>query len=264
MVAGGLLLPRALLRPPPLAALGAARIACVVTAGGFTFSLCNTGGFAFAPAAHGGALTSPLGAVFTGLLAALFLGELLSRRRMLGLGLILAGATALLAAVVSAEPPASVFAGHALFVAAALQWAIYTVVMRGARLAPLDALSLACVGAAVVYLPAWLLLRGPAALLAAAPGNVAIQALLHGLASQVVSILLFNLAVVRLGASRPAVCGALVPPVVAAGATLLLAEPPAAAELPGLAALTLGVWLAASRGRMPPPSDRQPSQERHP
>jgi drug/metabolite transporter (DMT)-like permease len=245
MLAGAITLPRAALRPPPVRALGAWRTAVVVTAGGFTFSLCNTGGFAFAPAAHGGALTSPLGAVFTALLAALVLNERLSRARGAGLALILAGAVALLAAVLAADTPASVFIGHALFVAAGLQWAVYTVVMRGARLPPLDALSLACVGAALAYLPAWALLRGPAALLGAPAGTVLTQAVLHGLMSQVISILLFNLAVTRLGAARPATCGALVPPVVALGAALLLGEVPAPAELPGLALLTLGVWLAS-------------------
>lgn len=250
-LAGAITLPRALRHPPPVRRLGVWRTLCVVTMGGFTFSLCNTGGFAFAPAAHGGALTSPLGAVFTALLAAPLLGEKLSRPRLLGLGLIVAGAGLLLAAVAAAAMPASVFVGHALFVAAGLQWAIYTVVMRGARLLPLDALSLACVGGALAYLPGWLLLRGPHAVLAAPPATLLTQALLHGLLSQVISILLFNLAVTRLGAARPATCGALVPPMVALGAALLLDEPPAAAELPGLALLTLGVWLATRRAAPP-------------
>jgi drug/metabolite transporter (DMT)-like permease len=254
-VAGLITLPAAIARPPPIARLGPLRTLCTASMGGFTFSLCNTGGLAFAPAAHGGALTPTLGAVFTGCLAALLLGERLSGQRMLGLGLILAGAAMLVGATLAATLPPSIFIGHALFAAAALQWSTYTIIVRGSRLAPLDALVLTCIGSAVLYLPGWLLLRGPAALLAVPAGSLLVQAVLHGVLTQVLSVVLFNVGVARLGAARAALCGALVPPLVAIGATLFLGEPPSASELPGLAALTVGVWLASRKSARGPLSD---------
>lgn len=246
MVAGAITLPIALRRPPRLARLGPWRTLLAIGMGGVSFSLCNTGGLAFAPAAHGGAMTAPLGAVFTGLLAAFVLGERLSRRRAVGLAMIIAGAVAIVLANLAAAPPPSLFLGHALFLGAALQWATYTVIVRRAGLYPLEALSIACLGSALVYLPPWLLLRGPAVLLAAPPETLLAQGLLHGVIGQTASIALFNFAVMRLGASRAAACGALVPPMVAAGALLFLNEVPKLSELPGLAALTLGVWLATA------------------
>jgi drug/metabolite transporter (DMT)-like permease len=249
MVAAVITLPIALRHPPRLARLGPWRSVLAIGMGGFSFSLCNTGGLAFAPAAHGGAMTAPLGAVFTGLLAAFVLNERLSPRRSLGLVLIVAGAGAVVLANAVAAPPASLYLGHALFIGAAAQWATYTVIMRRAGLYPLEALSIACLGSALLYLPAWLVLHGPATLLAAPWQTLAVQGVLHGVIGQTASIALFNFAVMRLGASRAAACGALVPPMVAAGATLFLDEPPQLAELPGLAALTAGVWLATAAPR---------------
>jgi drug/metabolite transporter (DMT)-like permease len=245
LVAGVVVLPIAILYPPPLGRLGAWRSVAAACMGGLTFSLCNTGGLVFAPAAHGGALTAPMGAVITGLLAPFLLGERLSGWRAAGLGLIVGGAVALLAAVMSAGTPASVYIGHALFLGAAVQWSLFIVVTRRAHLTPLESMVLACVGSALIYLPFWLLLRGPGHLLAMPWTVLAVQGLLHGLVAQTLSIVAFNFAVVRLGASRAAACGALVPLLVALGAALFLGEPPTPAELPGLAAISLGVWLAA-------------------
>lgn len=244
-VAGLLALPAALLRPPPLRRLGAWRTVVAACTGGLTFSLCNTGGLVFAPAAHAGALTAPMGAVFTGLLAALLLHERLSRWRVIGLGLIVVGALILLGATMAGGLPSTVLIGHALFLAAAVQWSFFTVLIRGARLMPFESLTLCCVGSAMIYMPIWLLWRGPAHLLAVPWDVLAVQGLLHGVIGQTLSIILFNFGVVRLGAARAAACGALVPTLVALGATLFLAEPPQPAELPGLAAISLGVWLAA-------------------
>jgi drug/metabolite transporter (DMT)-like permease len=57
--------------------------------------------------------------------------------------------------------------------------------------------------------------------------------------------------VTRLGAARAAACGALVPPMVAAGAWLFLDEIPHLGELPGLAALTFGVWRTTTAPMAP-------------
>jgi drug/metabolite transporter (DMT)-like permease len=253
-VAGLVTVPIAAANPPPIVRLGALRSVLAASMGGFTFSLCNTGGLVFAPAAHGGALTPTLGAVFTGTLAALLLGERLTRLRLAGLALILLGAAILLAVTLASDAPASIFIGHALFATAALQWSLYTITIRSARLAPLPALALANIGSAVLYLPPWLVLRGPGAMWALPLRVLVEQGVLHGVLTQVVSVVLFNLGVLRLGAARAASCGALVPPLVALGAALFLAEPPQATELPGLAAVTVGVWLASRKTGPAPPS----------
>jgi len=253
-VAGLLTLPAALPCLDSLARLGLVRALAGAATGGFSFSLCNTGGLVFAPAAHGGALTPTLGAVFTACLAALLLGERLSTLRLVGLALILSGAAWLVGGAFASDLPPSIHLGHLLFAGAALQWSVYTIIVRGARLGPVEALVLTSVGSAVLYLPFWLALRGPSQLLAVPWTVLLVQAVLHGVLTQVLSVVLFNFAVTRLGAARAALCGALVPALVAVGATLFLDEPPGAAELPGLGALTVGVWLASRRTAGPSPS----------
>ena len=261
-VAGLITLPAAFSRLRSLARLGLPRALAGAATGGFSFSLCNTGGLVFAPAAHGGALTPTLGAVFTACLAALLLGERLSRLRLAGLALILSGAAWLVGGAVAADLPPSIFLGHLLFAGAAMQWSAYTIIVRGARLGPVEALVLTCVGSAVLYLPFWLVLRGPAQLLAVPWTVLLVQAVLHGVLTQVLSVVLYNFGVTRLGAARAALCGALVPPLVAVGATLFLDEPPRPDELPGLAALTVGVWLASRRTAVPTPPGSPPSRAR--
>ena len=98
LVAAGLMAPHALRRGLALWQVKPLPLLGVVSGSGFAFSLCNTGGLAFAPAAHGGAMTSPLGAVFTGVLAWGLIGEPLPLRRVAGLVLIAFGAAVIVAA----------------------------------------------------------------------------------------------------------------------------------------------------------------------
>lgn len=244
LTAGVLMLPHVARHRIPLARLSAPELAVIVAGSGVAFSLCNTSGLVFAPAAHGGAMTSPLGAVFTGLLAHLLIGERLGRKSALGLAMIGAGtATIVLASLGGAWGERS-WLGHLLFAAAGLLWASYSVSVRGARLAALDAVAISTLGSALVYLPPYLLLRGPR-FLAAPPGELAVQAALHGGIGATLSIILFNLGLVRLGAARAAAAGALTPTLTAAMAAVLLGEVPSAAEAAGMAVLTVGVWLAS-------------------
>lgn len=244
LVAAALMAPHALRRGPALWRVRPAVLAGIVLGSGFAFSLCNTGGLAFAPAAHGGAMTSPLGAVFTGLLAYGLIGEPLGRRRVVGLALIAAGAGAIVLSSLDGDWGPDAWIGHLLFCAAALLWAIYTVAVRGARVGSCDAVALGVIGSAALFVPPYLLVCGAA--LAAAPlRELAIQALLHGVLGATVSVILFNHGLVRLGAGRTAAVGALTPAMTAALGIPALGEVPSAAEAAGLAVLTGGVWLAS-------------------
>lgn len=252
LAAALLMLPHALQRGLPLRRLGAPRLLVVVAGSGFAFSLCNTGGLAFAPAAHAGAMTSPLGAVFTGLLAHALIGERLGRRSLAGLVLIAAGAATIVLASLEGAWGGRSWIGHLLFATAGLLWAGYSVATRGARLAALDAVALSAIGSAVVYLPPYLVLVGPRFLAAPWP-EIALQAALQGGIGATLSVLLFNLGLIRLGAARAAAAGALTPTLTALFGALALGEVPGAAEVVGMAALTAGVWLASGARLAPAP-----------
>lgn len=245
LVAAGLMAPHALKRGRALWRVEPVALAGVVLGSGFAFSLCNTGGLAFAPAAHGGAMTSPLGAVFTGFLAWGLIGEPLPRRRLVGLALIAAGAAAIVLASLDGLWGPRAWIGHLLFTAAGFLWAAYTVAVRGARVGVLDAVTLSVVGSALAFTLPYLLLVGPR-FLAAPPWEVAVQGLLHGALGATLSVILFNRGLVLVGATRAAAVGALTPTLTALFGIIVLGEVPSPIEAIGIAVLTLGVVLASA------------------
>lgn len=244
ITAACLMLPYAAARPPRVRRLRWSTLAAIVLGSGVAFSLCNTGGLVFAPAAHSGAMTSPLGAVFTGLLAHWLIGERLGRRSAVGLALVTAGAATIVVSSLGGAWGGRTWIGHLLFAAAGLLWAIYNVAARGARLGALDAVALSCIGSALVYLPGYLLAVGPR-FLAAPWQEIAVQAALHGGVGATLSIFVFNLGLLRLGAARAAAAGALTPMLTAAMGAATLGEVPTLPEALGMAVLTAGVWLAS-------------------
>lgn len=255
-----LMLPHVLRHRMPLGRLSLPTLAVIVAGAGFAFSLCNTSGLLFAPAAHSGAMTSPLGAVFTGLLAHFLIGERLGRRSALGLAMVAGGAGAIVLSSLGGAWGGRTWIGHLLFTAAALLWASYNVVVRGTRLAALDAVAITSIGSALVYLPPYLLIRGPR-FLAAPSAEIAAQAALHGGIGATLSIILFNLGLVRLGAARAAAAGALTPTLTALMGVAVLGEVPSVPEAAGMALLTAGVWLASgarlsSADSLAPPGPR--------
>ena len=93
--------------------------------------------------------------------------------------------------------------GHGLFLGAGLAWAFYTVAMRKARLDGLHAAAISAVGSMVLYLPVFAILPG-GTLAAAQWSDIALQAIVQGVLTAIVSLLLYGRAVSILGASSGA------------------------------------------------------------
>src|SRR4029077_20013630 len=158
-VAGLLLLPYALRKGLALDRLGLLGVAAIVTGCGAPMVLLVNAGLLFAPAAHAGALFPGVMPLMVAILAAVILKEGFTLQKSVGLVLIAAGAGGVLwgtgGAIGSAQN-----VGHALFLAAALAWAGYTVAMRRARFDGLQAAAIAAVGSLVLYLPAYAWIAG--------------------------------------------------------------------------------------------------------
>lgn len=248
LFAAAAMLPVAL-RGIPLGALGPWRTLAIVLGSGAGFSLLNTGGLNYAPAAHAAALTAPLGGVCTGLAAHWLLKERLSRRAVIGLATITAGAVGIVAAsmVESGTGGARMLIGHLHFLAAAMCWAGYVVVVRRSGLTALQATAVGVIGSALVFSIPWLIFAGGA--IRAAPwSEILLQGTVHGLIAAALSVVMFNIAVVRLGAARSGAATALAPVLGAVLALVVLHEAAGLLEWAGYATVALGVWLAASRG----------------
>lgn len=232
------------------------RLACMVVGGGLPFGLLALAGVQWAPAAHMGIFLAGSVPLFTALGAGLFYRESLARIRLLGLLLVLAG----LAVLGAHSLPASTGAwrGDALFVLAAMLWAVYTLAFRGSGLTPWQ-------GAAVVNAWSALLLVPVAALwgvprLASAPwADVLCQALGQGVLAGLLGLVTYMAAIARLGAARASLSAALVPMFTVLGAAWLLGEPLAGASLLATALVMAGVACAAG-GVSAPGSPSAPRQ----
>lgn len=115
---------------------------------------------------------------------------------------------------------------------------------RRSGLEPWHAAAVICVWSAALALPLWLLSGGPPRLLAAPPGEVALQAVAQGVVAGVLGLACYGAAIRRLGAGLAATSGAAVPPLTALGGAWLLGEAPNAATLVGVVLVAAGLGLA--------------------
>jgi drug/metabolite transporter (DMT)-like permease len=222
-------------------------IAIVVGCGAPMVLLFNVG-LLFAPAAHGGALFPGVMPLMVAILAALILGEPFTRQKTVGLSLIVLGAFGIVWAT-GGKIGTAQNVGHLLFLAAGLAWACYTVAMRRARLDGLHAAAIAAVGSLVLYLPVYAYVAGIS--VSKAPlFDIALQAVVQGLLTAVVALLLYGRMVSILGATGGAAFVALTPVTTALLGILVLGEWPSAVDCVAIAFISVGVY-AVSGGPLP-------------
>jgi len=230
----------------PFAARPAA-LAFVVLGAGLPFGLLAMAGARFAPVAHMGAMLPGAMPLFVALVAAIVLGERYRAARLLGFALIASGIALIgwrVFAQMAGGTGGDTLLGDALFLAAAMVWSVYTVAYRRSGLGPWQAAALVNAASMVLVLPIWIA-SGTQRLLAAPLADVLTQVAVQGVLAGMLGLWTFTLAVQRVGASRAAASGALVPVLSATGGFLFLGEVPGPAVIAGIAATSLGVALAA-------------------
>jgi drug/metabolite transporter (DMT)-like permease len=252
-VAGLLLLPYAMRKGLALDRLGGLGVAAIVAGCGAPMVLLVNAGLLFAPAAHAGALFPGVTPLMVAILAAAILKEAFTIQKSVGLVLIAAGAVGIVCGTGGAIGTAQNI-GHAAFLAAALAWAGYTVAMRRVRLDGLHAAAIAAVGSLVLYLPAYALIAG-GRIFQAPIFDIALQAIVQGVLTAIVALLLYGRAVGILGATRGAAFVALTPAMTALLGIPVLGEWPSALDWTAIAVISLGVY-AASGGPQPAPGLR--------
>jgi drug/metabolite transporter (DMT)-like permease len=242
-VAGPLLLPVLLRRGLAVDRLGWVGLFAVALGGGAPYALVVGAGLVFAPVAHASALTQGVLPLTIGLMAAFVLGERLTALRLVGFGLIIAGAL-VIAGIGLAGFRGVESIGHALFIGATLLWASYTVAIRYARLDGLHAAAIAAVTSLVFYLPIYAILFG-GRLMAAPWSEIVLQGLYQGVLTAVLSLVLYGYGVALLGASSAGAFIAFGPVIAALLAIVTLGEWPRPQDWLGIAVITAGVYLAS-------------------
>jgi drug/metabolite transporter (DMT)-like permease len=246
-VAGLILLPYLFNKGLAFDRLGWIGLAAIVLGGAAPVFLANSG-LLFAPAAHAGALFPGVMPLMVALLAAVFLREEFTSTKKLGFAFILAGVLGVVCGSGS-EVGSWQNVGHGLFLGAALAWAFYTVAMRKARLDGLHAAALCAVGSMLLYLPIFALMPGTT-LAAASWSEVGLQALVQGVLTAIVSLLLYGRAVAILGASSGAAFAALCPAMTALLAIPILGEWPKPMDWMAIGLISAGVYIG-SGGPLP-------------
>lgn len=247
-VAGAILSPYLMRKGLALDRLGWVGVAAVAVGCGAPMVLLVNAGLLFAPAAHGGALFPGVMPLMVAILAAPVLGEAFTPRKYMGLILIVVGAIGIVWASGGTLGTRQNI-GHLLFLCAGLAWACYTVAMRWARLEGLHAAAIAATASLALYVPIYAIVaRG--SLIDAPILGVALQAIVQGILTAIVALLLYGRMVDLLGATAGAAFVALTPATTALLGIPVLGEWPSAIDWVAIALISVGVYLV-SGGPLP-------------
>jgi drug/metabolite transporter (DMT)-like permease len=215
---------------------------CILGAGA-PFLLIIGNGMRYAPTADVGPLVPGTMPLIVAALSVAIFKEKLGWARALGFALCLAGVLTIAGRSILTSSGNTSF-GHLLLVTAAFCWACYTVAFRLVGVTAIEMAALVSFWSALVMLP-----FGLPPLIEAfnkgAHGDIMVQAAIQCLGSGLVALILYNIGIARLGASRAAAFVALVPALATLIAIPLLKEIPDGASIFGVVTTGAGVLLAS-------------------
>ena len=225
--------------------------------GGLMYALFSYNGFFYAPASHASVLMTGSLPLWTTLLAWWVLREQIAATRAVGLlcivlGDLLVGGASLLKVFDEGE----IWKGDLLFIAAALSWSSYIILVRRHGLDAVRATMAITVFACVTYVPVFVLavlLDGlPTHLMSAPWQEVVFQALFQGVGSVVISGMAFTHMIRYFGPVRSTMITAVVPGLSALGAVVFLQEPMHWNLLLGLTLVTCGIVFGVRQAKPEP------------
>jgi drug/metabolite transporter (DMT)-like permease len=215
---------------------------CILGAG-VPFLLIIGNGMRYAPTADVGPLVPGTMPLIVAVLSVILFKEKLGWARALGFALCMAGVLTVAGRSILTSSGDTSF-GHLLLITAAFCWAGYTVAFRLVGISAIEMAALVSFWSTLVILP-----FGIPPLLDAfnkgAHNDIIVQAIIQGLGSGLVALILYNIGIARLGASRAAAFVALVPALATLIAIPLLKEIPDLASIIGVVTTGAGVVLAS-------------------
>jgi len=231
--------------------------------GGLGYALLAYTGFFFAPATHASVLLPGSLPLWTALLAAVVLRDRITPGRAIGLALIVLGDLFVGgASLLHALKGGVIWKGDLLFMAAAMCWASYSVLVRKHALEAVRATIAITVFAFMTYVPVYTLLVASGAVasrLGSAPlGEILFQMLFQGVGSVVISGITFTRMIQYFGPVRSTMITALVPGLSALGAVVFLGEPLYWNLIAGVLLVTAGILFGVQRSRSANPKPQGP------
>lgn len=230
---------------PTLAGIGWRRGLLLLLTGGPLFAFLQTGGYAFAPLAHGAVIAPSTVTVLSTIGAVLLLGEHLTRWHAIGGATVIAGVVLISWHGFTASAVTdTAWIGDLMFVTSSLLWAVFTILMRKWRINPIRATAVVAVLTASVVVPGYFAFRGFDRLMTLPADALLAQGIAQGLIQGVVTLLAYSKAIAILGVSRAVLFPAIVPAISILIGIPLVGEWPDAAQITGLALVTLGLLAA--------------------
>jgi drug/metabolite transporter (DMT)-like permease len=212
---------------------------------GTPFGLLMFGALQFAPPSHAAVFPFTAMSVMGMVLGAVVLGESLSLRKLVGIGIVLSGLV-LVSGVDAASFTMRAALGDAMFVAAGTLWAGFGIVLRRHRLDPLLATAVVSLSALLTYVPVYFIVVGAERLMSVAPQVFWTEVLVQGAIAGAGTLFTYAKMVSLLGPARAAVFPALAPGLAALMAWPVLGHVPTLAETAGLAIVMSGLIVAVT------------------
>ncbi len=214
--------------------------------GGVGYGLLVYSGFSFAPSAHAGVFVNGGIPFWTVIMVTIMGGFRIEKHIIIALflsscGLLLIGFDSLF----SSSQVAGVWIGDILFLAAALCWAVFGLLMRHWQIQPLHAVFGVASFALVFYLPVYLLWL-PKTLRQAGWDEIGLQCFYQGVVAALLAAAMYNYANQKMGACQASMMLALVPAVSAIGAFFILDEKLSLTIMLGIAIVSAGAILGAT------------------
>lgn len=231
-------------RPIPwatIALMGLAGVCLYYT--GFNLSLVYT-------SASQGALIQSFIPIVTALLAAIFLKESLSVKRLLGIGISIAGVVLIILLTAPSTNAQNPMLGNVLMLGTVVIWAVYTILAkRVADVDPLVVTAYATAFGTLLLIPAALFELSSKSF-PAISGSVLLSIVYLGAVSSAGGLLLYNQSLKHLEASQTANFMNLMPVIGVAVAVLFLGESLTLWQIVGGALVLIGVWISLQNQRV--------------
>ena len=237
-----------------LAGIGVGRAVALTLLGGAPFALLQTGGYGFAPLAHGAVIAPSTVTIVSTLGATLFLRERLSPNHCIGAAIVLLGIVLIGWDGLVQPGEALAWIGDTLFVASSVLWAGFTLLLRHWRVPALRAIAVVSVLSFLAVTPGYLVWAGSAHLAALPVETMVVQGLVQGGLQGAITMVAYSQAVLLLGVSRAVLFPAIVPAVSVVLGIPIVGEIPGVLQVAGLSLVTLGLlttvgWFSRFRVR---------------
>lgn len=214
----------------------------MIVGAGTPFFLIATTGMQFVPMSHIAALMPGTVPLLAALIAFAAIAERPDRWRAAGIVLIVGGIVLIVGSDLL-DMGDGRWRGDLLLLIGAALWGGFTVALRRKGTDPWHAAAIVNVWSAVLFLPLYLFVFTPR-ILVAPWTEVAIQFVAQGLFSGIIAMVLYGIAVGRLGAGRAAAFNALLPALATLIGIPVLGEWPGPAAIGGIVLASAGVLLA--------------------